>query len=130
MGRVLVIDNDHMIRDFLQQVLSRSNWAVDTAENALGGLDKFNCGAYDLVITDVQIPGVDGHYVVHRIRISDRGTTPVIGVSGTPRLLHGGDFDDVLQKPFAVRTLLEKINALTGTLPAAPITETDSIADG
>jgi DNA-binding response OmpR family regulator len=116
-GRVLVIDDDSMIRDLLQHALSRSNWTVDTAENTLGGLDKFYSGAYDLVITDVRMPGVDGHYVVHRIRTSNRGTTPVIGVSGTPRLLQGGDFDEVLQKPFTVQTLLEKVNHLTSLSP-------------
>jgi DNA-binding response OmpR family regulator len=118
-GRVLIIDDDSMIRDLLQYALSRSNWTVDTAENTLSGLDKFYSGTYDLVITDVRMPGVDGHYVVHRIRTSNRGATPVIGLSGTPRLLQGGDFDEVLQKPFVVQTLLEKVNHLAGLSPAA-----------
>ncbi|RJQ78569.1 MAG: response regulator [Desulfobacteraceae bacterium] len=113
MGRVLVIDDEGMIRDMLQLVLSRSNWTVDTADNAVGGLAKFDKAVYDLVITDVGMPGVDGHYVVHYIRCSSRGRTPIIGVSGTPRLLQGGDFDEVLPKPFALQALLEKINHLT-----------------
>jgi DNA-binding response OmpR family regulator len=74
---------------------------------------EFDSGKYDLVITDVRMPGVDGHRVVHHIRHSGRKRTPVIGVSGTPWLLQNGDFDDVLHKPFTIQNLIEKVNVLT-----------------
>lgn len=110
---VLVIDDERMICDLLEQALSRINYSVDTANNALGGIAKFDKGAYDLVITDVRMPGVDGHTVVHHIRNSERESTPVIGLSGTPWLLQNGGFDDVLFKPFALKSLIEKVTALT-----------------
>jgi len=113
MRNILVIDDEEMIRDMLKQALSRVDVAVETAGDAEGGMAKFDNGAYDLVITDVRMPGVDGHRVVHHIRGSKRHRTPVIGVSGTPWLLQSGDFDDVLQKPFAIRNLIEKVQCLT-----------------
>lgn len=113
MYSVLVIDDEEMIRNLLKQVLSRVDVSVETADNAEGGMAKFDRGIYDLVITDVRMPGVDGHRVVHHIRHSKRHQTPVIGVSGTPWLLHNGDFDDILQKPFAIRNLLDKVQCLT-----------------
>jgi DNA-binding response OmpR family regulator len=110
---VLVIDDEKMIRDLLKQALTRMNIQVETAGDAEDGMAQFDRGMYDLVITDVRMPGVNGHRVVHHIRRSGRKQTPVIGVSGTPCLLQNGDFDDVLYKPFTIRNLLEKIRGLT-----------------
>jgi DNA-binding response OmpR family regulator len=109
---VLVIDDEQMIRDLVKQALSLVHFKVETADNAKGGMEKFDSGWYDLVITDVRMPGVDGHRVVHHIRHSKRQKTPVIGLSGTPWLLNNGDFDDVLPKPFAIRKLIEKATSL------------------
>ena len=113
MCNVLVIDDEEMVRDLLKHALSRVDVAVETAGDAEKGMAKFDDGVYDLVITDVRMPGVDGHRILHHIRGSKRHRTPVIGVSGTPWLLSNGDFDDVLHKPFAIRHLLEKVQYLT-----------------
>ena len=110
---VLVIDDEQMIRDLLKQALSRMDFQVETAEDAEDGMAQFDRGIYDLVITDVRMPGVNGHRVVHHIRRSGRKQTPVIGLSGTPCLLQNGDFDDVLHKPFTIQNLLEKVKVLT-----------------
>jgi DNA-binding response OmpR family regulator len=110
---VLVIDDEQMIRDLLKQALSRIDFQVETAGDAEDGMAQFDRGMYDLVITDVRMPGVDGHQVVHHIRRSGRRQTPVIGLSGTPCLLQNGDFDDVLHKPFTIQNLLEKVKVLT-----------------
>ena len=111
MCSVLVIDDEQMIRDLLEQALKRYDLSVETADDAEGGMAKFDNGMYDLVITDVRMPGVDGHRVVHHIRRSKRQETPVIGLSGTPWLLQHGDFDEVLNKPFAIRNLIEKVQS-------------------
>jgi len=113
MGIVLVIDDEKLIRDLLQQVLHGLDYTVDTAESGASGMKKFDQGAYDLVITDVRMPGTDGHSVVHHIRQSKRQNTPVIGVSGTPWLLQNSEFDRVLQKPFAMQTLIKEVTHLT-----------------
>lgn len=113
MPSVLVIDDERMICDLIKQALSRLNFHVETTDNALGGIAKFEKGKYDLVITDVRMPGVDGHTVVHHIRRSHRDRTPVIGVSGTPWFLQNGDFDEVFPKPFAIQSLIEKVVDLT-----------------
>ena len=113
MPRVLVIDDEKMIRQLLEQALSLCHLEVETADDAEHGMAKFDSGRYDLVITDVRMPGEDGHKVVHHIRRSRQEKTPVIGLSGTPWLLQNGDFDDVLQKPFAISNLIEKIRHLT-----------------
>lgn len=113
MCSVLVIDDEEMIRDMLRQAFSRVDFTVETADNALGGIEKFEKGVYDLVITDICMPGEDGHRVLHHIRKSERQATPVIGVSGTPFLLQHGEFDDVLSKPFTLKALIDKAMTLT-----------------
>ena len=113
MCNVLVIDDEQMILDLLKQALNRADVQVQTAGDAEGGMAEFDRGRYDLVITDVRMPGVDGHRIVHHIRRSERNRTPVIGVSGTPWLLQNGDFDDVLHKPFTIQNLIEKVRVLT-----------------
>lgn len=113
MCNVLVIDDEQMIRDLLKQALNRADVQVQTAGDAEDGMAEFDRGSYDLVITDVRMPGVDGHRIVHHIRRSERNRTPVIGVSGTPWLLQNGDFDDVLHKPFTIQNLIEKVKVLT-----------------
>ena len=123
MVSVLVIDDEQMIRDMLEQALRRFDFNVETAESALCGIAKFESHLYDLVITDVCMPGRDGHSVVNHIRHSERRKTPVIGVSGAPWLLQSGDFDDVLYKPFTLHLLIEKARSLAQSQPS-----TDSVS--
>ena len=112
---VLIIDDEQMIREMLKQALTRVNFTVDTAADAWNGILKFESGTYDLVITDVRMPGVDGRKVLNHIRDSKKDRTPVIGVSGTPWLLRSGDFNEVLNKPFSLQDLIDKAKALTKT---------------
>jgi DNA-binding response OmpR family regulator len=115
-SKVLVIDDEQMVVSLVEQALSQEAFNVDTALAAEEGLRKFQGGEYDLVITDIRMPGTDGHQVVKSIRASDRGSTPVIGISGTPWLLQDGAFDRVLPKPFRIKTLIDAARAL---IPAA-----------
>ncbi|MFZ1986231.1 MAG: response regulator, partial [Desulfatitalea sp.] len=110
---VLVIDDESMILSMVKQALAKVNFSVDTAEAGSDGIKKFNDGHYDLVITDVCMPGIDGHLIVKHIKTSDKRTTPVIGISGTPWLLKNSGFDQVLPKPFAIKTLIDTAKGLT-----------------
>ena len=110
---ILVIDDDVMILEMLRIAFGQLKINVDTADNAANGISKFDNGIYDLVITDVCMPGDDGYTVVHHIRNSCRERTPVIGVSGTPWMLCENGFDEVLNKPFSLQQLIEKAKFLT-----------------
>jgi len=112
MPRVLVIDDESGFRNVVKHALSSIDFSVETAADAECGMEKFDHGIFDLVITDMRMPGADGHAVVSHIRQSSRKSTPVIGVSGTPWLLAEGDFDVVLEKPFSLKSLIEKAQSL------------------
>lgn len=113
MYNVLVIDDEKMISDMLQQVLTRFGYSVETAPGGKEGLQMYENGDFHLVITDIRMPDIDGHDVVQHIRNSDRPNTPIIGMSGTPWLLDGNGFDYTLPKPFDIYTLINVANELT-----------------
>ena len=113
MSSVLVIDDEFLILSMVKQALAKVDFDVDTAQVGSDGIKKFNDGHYDLVITDICMPGIDGNIIVHHIRSSDKRATPVIGISGTPWLLKNSGFDRVLPKPFTIKTLIDTAKCLT-----------------
>jgi len=101
----------------MQLALTRFDYQVETAETARQGIQKFDEGHFDLVITDICMPGLSGDHVLRHIRKSPKQSTPVIGFSGTPWLLKDGDFDMVLSKPFALKDLISAVGDLLTKLP-------------
>ena len=113
MNRILVIDDGLGINELIREVLQRVGYEVETASNGQRGIEHFDDDVFDLVVTDMLLPDMDGKAVVRHIRSSSRPCTPVIGISGTPWLLNGTNCDAVLPKPFPLRSLIEWVNQLT-----------------
>jgi DNA-binding NtrC family response regulator len=59
-AQILVIDDEPLMRDFLEETLVRAGFGVVTASDGIAGLGEIRKNAYDLVITDIRMPGVDG----------------------------------------------------------------------
>lgn len=67
-GRILVVDDEKEIRDFLSKALTRlGGFRVEVAENGQEGLKKVKEGKYDLVLTDLKMPGLDGLQLITEI---------------------------------------------------------------
>jgi len=77
----------------------------------LQGIRKFDEGGFDVVITDLVMPEIDGRLVLQHIRSSPRQCTPVICISGTPWLADSENFDYIIHKPFTIEMLAQTINA-------------------
>ena len=112
MPQILVIDDDAWILNMMRLALTRFDYQVETAETARQGIQKFDESHFDLVITDIRMPGLSGDHVLGHIRKSPKQSTPVIGFSGTPWLLKDTDFDMVLSKPFALKEMLSAVGNL------------------
>jgi len=110
MGAILVVDDEEIILDMIKQALSRHGCTVETATTGKEGIEKYENGDFDMVITDICMPGTDGLDVLKHIRSSNRKTTPIVGISGTPWLLEGSDFDSILPKPFSLKVLYETVD--------------------
>ena len=112
MSTILVIDDEKGILQLMHQALTKYGHNVETADDGQEGIRKFDGGSFDIVITDIRMPGIDGNGVVKHIRNSKNQSIPVIAISGTPWLKETDDFDMVLAKPFPVKQLIESIRSL------------------
>jgi len=121
MCRVLIIDDEEAICNLLLYAFSRNDIEAEIATSGREGLDRFEQEHFDLVITDMMMPGIDGNSVARRIRTSHRPHTPIIGISATAWLLDRDDFNAVFTKPMSIHALLDTVKNLTPTRHAAPV---------
>ena len=119
MSTILVIDDEQGILQLMHQALTTYGHNVETANNGQEGIRKFDAGCFDIVITDIRMPVIDGNGVVAHIRKSEKQSIPVIAISGTPWLPEADNFDMVLPKPFPLKQLIESIRSLVPVPPGA-----------
>ncbi len=112
MKKILVVEDEKPILKLVQSILIRFGYDVAVAENAQEGIRSFNEEGYDLVITDMVMPGMNGDKVVKHIRNSNKCVTPIIGMSGTPKLFEGVGVDKVISKPFSIKALLDTVQCV------------------
>ncbi len=114
--RILIIDDDKNILDFLKKALKAENFSVDTAEDGEKGIYLSNINNYDLIILDNSMPKKNGKSVCKEIRESGK-TLPILILSVKTEieskvdLLNSGA-DDYMTKPFSFEELKTRINAL------------------
>ncbi len=115
MLNILLVDDESAVLDVLEQILTRLGHHVEATPDGEEGLLMFDSRTYDLVITDILMPGIDGEGMAQHIRRSQRAYTPIIGISGTPWLLEGNMFDSVISKPFTIQALTHAIDDAIGS---------------
>ncbi|MBP7779678.1 MAG: response regulator transcription factor [Acidobacteria bacterium] len=115
--RLLVVEDDPSIADFVATGLRQEGFAVDVSGDGVEGLERARAGAYDAAIVDVMLPRLDGLSLVAALRRANV-TTPVLFLSArhsvddrVKGLQTGGD--DYLTKPFAFQELVARVQALT-----------------
>lgn len=112
---LLVEDSPRMARS-ITKGLSEECFSVDVEPEGHGGLHMASTGEYDLVLLDVNLPGLDGFSLVRELR-KKRSDVPVIMVTardGVEDRIEGldGGADDYLTKPFAFEELLARVRAV------------------
>jgi len=114
-SRVLVADDEPAIRKVVRDALEREGHDVTTAIDGQEALERFEEGVYDLVVTDLAMPRVDGLELVKEIRRKSPLPVLVLTVRGEERekvrLLDEGA-DDYVTKPFGVAELVARTRAL------------------
>jgi CheY-like chemotaxis protein len=100
--RVLVVDDDPIVGRSIDRVLSSRGYAVISANNGTEALDKLAREDYDVVYTDIKMPGMDGLEVAARIKAS-RPWLPVVIVTG-----YGTDANEAKAKDIGVAAFLRK----------------------
>jgi len=113
--RVLLVEHEPETAKRLAQGLSEASYMVDVAANGMDGRRFVESGAYDLIILDVMLPGLNGWQLLQQIR--QLGQTPVLFLTTTDGIedrLRGLELheDDYLLKPFSVAELVKRVRKL------------------
>lgn len=115
--RVLVVEDERKVANFIRRGLQEEGYAVELADNGIEALDLIIAGLpYDLVVLDLMLPGRDGFQVLMTLR-KRQILTPVLILTARDSVAdkvagldHGGD--DYLTKPFAFDEFLARVRAL------------------
>lgn len=114
--RVLVVDDEKRVSNFIQRGLKERNYIVDVANESDKALMMAEINPYDLIILDVLMPGLDGMGICQQLRRNKIGT-PILMLTARDKIrdkVKGLDVgaDDYLTKPFAFEELLARVRAL------------------
>ncbi len=106
---VLVVDDDPALREILQEALMRESYAVSTAEDGAAALQAVKESVVHIVITDYQLPDIDGLEVIDRLSKLDAKIIPIVmtgfgTIETAVRAMKSGAFD-FITKPFDLETV-------------------------
>jgi CheY-like chemotaxis protein len=122
MARVLVIEDDEVTRTLARRMLVEAGYEVEEAVDGVEGLRLFGQLSPDLVLTDINMPGLDGHDVIEAIRVM-RADVPIIAISGggptaqDDLLLKASALGaaEIIVKPFEFRQLVGAVKRALGS---------------
>lgn len=119
--KLLLIEDMKGVRDSLDVILSIAGYEVTFAKNGREGLEKAQSSNYDLIITDILMPELDGTEVIMQL-VNAGNKTPILaisaggdGVSATQALMIAQEkATSIMEKPFSKEELLDRIKQLIG----------------
>ena len=116
MLKILIAEDDRELRQLFSHVLTKNGYSVKGVTNGREALDAINADYFDLIISDIMMPEVDGYELVHTLR--DAGnTTPVLMVTAKDSFddMRRGFIsgtDDYMVKPINVNEMVLRVQAL------------------
>jgi two-component system response regulator ResD len=115
MRSILVIDDEWHIRRILFMMLKKLGYDVQVAEDGKKGIELFKkVGGFDLVITDIRMPNMDGNAVARYIRNSDKSGTGLVAITGFAEKIQSDMFDYIIAKPFTLKDLRKTVRSFEG----------------
>src|ERR1051326_3099241 len=109
MFRILIVDDERSMRELLERVFRREGYSVNVAENGSRALEMLRTSVYDLVISDVKMPGLSGIDLLTQCREFSPDTMVIIMTAfatiDNAREAFKFGADDFIQKPFDINEL-------------------------
>ena len=112
--KVLVVDDDSLVRELVSEILAEEGYSASGVSNGIEALEKLEAGRFDLVISDVEMPEMDGIDLAREMR----------SISSVPLILMSGNIytkeesialaDYFLLKPFEFNDLLSAVKKALG----------------
>jgi CheY-like chemotaxis protein len=115
--RILLVEDDAAVCYFLGRVLHKAGYVVGMAEEGASALQYFHAQAWDLIITDRNMPKMNGEELAKAIKEA-KPTQSIVLITGFPaRVEHPELFDAVFGKPFSIADLLACLATLLQAQP-------------
>ncbi|MCH8095879.1 MAG: response regulator [Proteobacteria bacterium] len=115
MARILVAEDEEAVREFVRRALSHHGHEVTAVDDGTRALEALSAGHYDLLLTDIVMPGMDG--IALALKVSkDHPELPILLMSGYPgqrERAHNLDalIHRVISKPFSLREICDAAEA-------------------
>lgn len=120
MSRILIVEDEEILKDALQDILQGEGHQVLTAHNGLDALGTLaREKQLDLVLLDLMLPLVDGVTVLETLRREAPSTAVIIVTSCAPESLRGQPVQGFLRKPFSLEALFRAVRAVLQAPPAS-----------
>jgi len=123
--RILLVEDERDVLDMLQEILTVEGHTTQTAPDGAVGLAYFLAGPFDIVFTDMYMPGISGFEVAEEIK-KIKPLVPVILLTGWdmecgPFDLKAQGIDLLIKKPFAIIDILDAVKLLCPSSPGQDI---------
>ncbi len=127
MYKILIIEDEIAIQKILSEPLTCAGYQVTTAMDGLEGINAFHRQEFDLILLDLMLPKIDGYTVCEMIRQESK--IPIILITALDTedaQIKGFDklADDYITKPFSIRLVLKRVEALLRRASAISISDT------
>ncbi|MCB2147784.1 MAG: response regulator [Deltaproteobacteria bacterium] len=121
-SRILIVDDDPAVLELVSKMAARLGYHPTVAEDGVDALYYLTRNRYDLVLTDYEMPFIDGYQLADQIKERHFGTRVIVMTGSCDPdvldMLDGcGIVDGVLLKPFNLNTLKEKIERVSPSYP-------------
>jgi len=117
MARILVVDDEELARFTIREILTKAGHEIDEAQNGIEAIECQMAEPFDLIVTDIIMPGKDGVEMIAELKQDDPSICILAISAGGPT--GDSDFlkraesvgaDDILAKPFSEEELVEKVD--------------------
>ena len=129
--KILIVEDEKMLAEILSDTLSDRNFDVRLAYDGIHALETIKKEPFDVIVSDVMMPNLDGYSLAKRLR-NEGCNTPILfltALSATEDVVKGFETggNDFLKKPFAIDELIVRIKALAGRAEVMDAQETSYV---